>query len=364
MKDNKDCKILVVDDTPANIKVVTSILIEKDYDVYVANNGKKAVEYTRDHDFDLILLDIMMPEMDGLEVCRIIKKTPKSHDIPVIFLTAHKEIDSIVKGFEAGGVDYITKPFNKIELLVRVKNHLELKFAKDELKIANATKDTFFSIIAHDLKGPLTSISAMIDMALEDTSNFNHEELFSTLRLTERSINRLKSMLSNLLYWAQAQKDSLVYNYEKFDINSIINENTELLTESANKKNIIISSKVNEKTFVFADKESMRTVFRNLISNAIKFTPIGGQIDILSVNRDHYVELSVKDTGIGIKPENIEKIFDINRRWRTKGTEGEDGTGLGLFLCTEFVKKNGGELIVKSESGKGSSFIFTLPLPV
>ncbi|MFW5777932.1 MAG: response regulator, partial [Bacteroidota bacterium] len=154
---DKKITILIVDDNHQNLRVVSSFLKDKNYNLALATSGEKTLELLEKIHTDLILLDIMMPEMDGLETCRILKENPKTADIPVIFLTAKNQTEDIVEGFKAGGVDYITKPFNREELLVRIKNHVDLAKAKNKIIEMNNTRDKLYSIIAHDIKSPLNS---------------------------------------------------------------------------------------------------------------------------------------------------------------------------------------------------------------
>jgi len=169
-------KVLIVDDVPKNIQLAGSILQKEGYHISFANNGETALNLTKTNDFDLILLDIMMPEMDGFEVCGQLKQKPETRDIPIIFLTAKTGTESTIKGFEIGAVDYVTKPFNEKELLARVRTHLELRDAQKNLREANATKDKFFSIIAHDLKNPFNALLGLSKLLLQNFDIFDDDK--------------------------------------------------------------------------------------------------------------------------------------------------------------------------------------------
>src|SRR5262249_11632109 len=170
-------RILVVDDVVQNLQVVGTMLRNEGYDVMPASSGPQALERVRVRLPDLILLDLMMPEMDGLEVCRRLKADPQNRQIPIIFLTASNEMEHLVKGFEAGAVDYVTKPFNGAELLARVRTHLELKLARERLREMNDEKNEFMGIAAHDLRNPLSAIRGYAEMMLEDAQELNHCQL-------------------------------------------------------------------------------------------------------------------------------------------------------------------------------------------
>jgi len=364
----KKFKILIVDDSPKNIQVVAGILKKENVEFSFALNGKTALLIIESEAFDLILLDIMMPEMNGYELCEILKKNPVAKDIPVIFLTAKTDTESIIKGFESGGVDYIVKPFNPSELLARVKTHLSLKQAKEslekancELKQLNAAKDKFFSIIAHDLRNPFTGLFGVISILLNHFDSYEKEKIRHLLELLDSTARHIFDLLENLLNWSRSQTDSIKRYPEKINLNSIISKNIRLVSENAGLKQIRINNKINAETFVYADENMIKTVIRNLLTNAIKFTEKGGNISISSKLSDDMIEVSIADTGVGIKKENIDKLFRIDVKYNTSGTAQETGTGLGLNVCKEFIELNGGAIWLESEAGKGSTFYFTIP---
>ncbi len=361
--DSKDFKILIVDDVPQNIQVLGNILHKEDYPVSFATNGRQALSMAESAGFDLILLDIMMPEMNGYEVCERLKENEDTRDVPVMFLTAKTDTESVVRGFEAGGVDYVTKPFNSAELLARVKTHLDLRRAQEDLREALAAKDKFFSIIAHDLKNPFTVLIGFCELLLVNVENYTPEKIKKISQQLYGSTKNALNLLENLLEWSRSQTGRIEMNQVKLDAEKIVNENMELLSVSAKKKNINLNSEVKEALYVFADMNMLSAVLRNLISNAVKFTADGGEVKITSSDTGGKIEITVSDTGTGLTKEDIEKLFRIDVHHSTKGTAGERGTGLGLILCREFIEKNGGAITVESEVGKGSSFIFTLAKP-
>jgi signal transduction histidine kinase len=356
--------ILIAEDIPKNMEVVCNILKKAGYRMAMAGNGRQALQMVSNVKPDLILLDIMMPEMDGFEACQHLKKDPETKDIPIIFLTAKTDIIDIVKGLELGAVDYITKPFRGAELLSRVKTHLELKFSREALKELNATKDKFFSIIAHDLKDPLQVLLFSADSLYNHYDSFNESKKKDYIHRFHNSSQQITALLENLLVWARSQSGAIEIEPGKIDIGALAAESIDLLKGNAQKKNITLSSQIGIGIFAFADKNMIRTVLRNLISNAVKFTPTGGEVKVnaSTSTQGDWLEISVTDTGVGINEQDITGLFRIDVKKNTRGTDNEKGTGLGLILCKEFVEKNNGSISVTSTPGKGSSFTFTLPL--
>ncbi len=372
--------ILAVDDQPNNLKVLSSVL-NKTYSLSLANNGKMALKILDKIKPDLILLDIMMPEMDGFETCKEIKAKPEFADVPVIFLTARTEIEDVVKGFELGAVDYITKPFNISELRVRINNHISLFNAKkkiDEQKKelenknaelvaseqnltkANNEKDKFFSIIAHDLKSPFSGLNGLLYILVADKDKIDDEERDDIIDSLYKSSKNVYSLLENLLEWSRIQKGAInLYpeNTRPFEIIKVLKD---LLSVQSSEKEISVETDIREDLVIIADQMMLNTIFRNLISNALKFTPDGGKIKSDYRKIDGYHQFSVEDNGIGMSDKIKSRLFKIDEKVTSLGTNNEKGTGLGLILCKEFVEMHGGKIWVESEVGKGTTFYFTI----
>lgn len=231
-----------------------------------------------------------------------------------------------------------------------------------QLQELNATKDKFFSIISHDVKGPLNSLSSFAGLLINHTDKLSKEDIQMLAKDLDKSLKNLFALLENLLEWSRSQTGNIEFTPEPFDLTTVLTENKALLeAQAANKKIQIIQDHTTHLT-IKAHRHSITTVVRNLLSNAIKFTPEGGTITLAMVPNGSTVTVSVKDTGVGMSPEVIEKLFRIDTKHSTKGTADEKGTGLGLILCKDFIEKNGGNLGVSSELNKGSTFYFTLPL--
>ena len=354
-------KILIVDDVTRNIQIISTILKQEGYKISFARSGESALELLQNKTFDLILLDIMMPGIDGYETCRRLKNDPETSELPVIFLTGKADSDSIVKGFDLGAVDYITKPFRASELLARVKTHLQLKVAQEKLQEANATKDRFFSIIAHDLKGPFNSLLGYTDVLMNYWDSYPDEKRKKFVKTIHQQSDRLFRMLENLLDWSRIQLGKIEQRPEKIKLHLLTGSDLLLLKPQAEKKKIELHHDVPKSALAYGDRNMISTVTRNLLSNAIKFTHPGGQIRITGREDGDFHEITVSDNGIGIADTNLSKLFRIDGHFSTYGTDKEVGTGLGLILCKEFVEENGGRLWVASEEGKGSVFSFTVP---
>ncbi|MGE5478853.1 MAG: response regulator [Chloroflexota bacterium] len=373
--ESKTPLILIVDDIPKNLQVLSNILTTQNYNISFASNGAKALSVLQTIKPDLILLDIMMPELDGFEVCERIKNTAETKDIPVIFITGKAESEDIVRGLKIGAVDYITKPFNSIELLSRVKVHLDLKFSRDaivkynsklkeyqeELKAVIASKDKFFSIIAHDLRSPFSGFLGLSEMLSEEFENLKQEDITQIAESMNKAAKRLFSLLENLLEWSRAQMGKLEYNPTAIRLQEAFQRNASIARIAAKEKNINIEIDVAENEIAWADSNVLNTVLRNLLSNAIKFTYNGGSVRILTQNLDDSYAVSVCDNGSGMAPEAISKLFSLETKQSTPGTNNEQGSGLGLLLCKELVEMNKGTITVQSEKGVGSIFTFTLP---
>lgn len=228
------------------------------------------------------------------------------------------------------------------------------------LQDLNATKDKFFSIISHDLKGPLNSFTSFSSLLISHTDSLSKDEIRMLAKDLDKSLKNLFDLLENLLEWSRSQTGNIDFTPETFDLNSVLDQNKELLQTQAQNKKITIENKYAGKQPITAHRHSVVTVIRNLISNAIKFTPEGGKITLNAYQHQGEIIVSVADTGVGMKPDIIQKLFRIDTKHTTKGTANEKGTGLGLILCKEFIEKNGGRIWVESELGKGSTFYFTV----
>lgn len=367
--------VLIVDDVMSNIQVIGSILRKNNLNTYAALSGKQALNIAADTPLDLILLDIAMPEMDGYEICRHLKANEKTAAIPVIFLTARAQAEDVAKGFELGAVDYITKPFNSIELVKRVFNHLQLKRAQDtiarqntrleeqniRLQEINASKDKLFSIIAHDLKNPFNALLSFTRFLKENYHQLQEEKHLKYISLIQQSANNGYKLLENLLNWARAQTDRLQNNPEHLFLRPTVKEVSEFYKTSFKDKQLQLINEVPADLKAFVDKNILMTILRNLLSNAHKFSYPGGKVIITAMQHAGETSVAVTDYGTGMPREKQEKLFVIEENVSEKGTDNEQGTGLGLITAREFAEKAGGTIEVQSQEGKGTTIFIHLP---
>jgi len=363
--ENKDDTptVLIVDDNPTNVKVIALTLRQLQFKLVIATNGNSAIEMVEKTRPDLVLLDVMMPGIDGYETCKIIKSKSENQDLPIIFLTALSDKENTVKGFQSGGVDYITKPFDKNELISRVKTHIQLKQTQDKLKETsqhlselNHLKDKMFSVIGHDLRSPLGSMKMTLEFLSATLNDAADDELKSSLSTLTNTTGEVFNLLENLLSWARSQSGNISLIAEDINLSDLVTSIYLLNKGALEQKEIEFSAEIDSTTEVVADLTTLKTVFRNLLSNAIKFTPLHGKISILAQELDDQIKVDIKDTGVGIPEENLPKLFDETQHLTTFGTNRESGSGLGLILCKDFVERNGGSIQVESEEGKGTTF--------
>lgn len=251
-----------------------------------------------------------------------------------------------------------------LTFLLDDRNRVEnaLRESELQLKEINKSKDKLFSIIAHDLKSPFTSIVGYSEILKDYTANCNQQETVNYASIINTSSKQTLQLLENLLDWARLQQGRIIFRPQNLNFNELEYEVFDLTKDIAEQKGISIQNTIPANLNVYADKDMIKIVLRNLVSNAVKFTPKGGYVEISSKLTDKEVFISVTDNGVGISADDIGKLFDISSNFSTKGTNEEKGTGLGLSLCKEFVEMNNGKIWVKSELGKGSNFSFSLPL--
>lgn len=251
---------------------------------------------------------------------------------------------------------------SKVQHQNRELHHInaQLNISQEELRNLNATKDKLFSIISHDLKAPLNSLMGFIDVLKQDFKTFNHDEVNHFATQMERSVESVQMLLNNLLQWSANQSGKLRFEPEKIEVQKIVEENAQLAQEQARNKGIRIETKIDAINFM-ADYNMISLVVRNLLNNAIKFTPFGGTVTVSAENKDKGIRIAVSDTGIGMTQEQIDRLFKEKTHFSNQGTNREKGFGLGLILAREFVLRHGGEISVDSKQGKGTSFTVYLP---
>ncbi len=360
----KKYRILSVDDSKDNLMLVQTLLESEEYNIDSVTNGETALEKVAESPPDLIILDVMMPGINGYEVTRRIRNNAEINYIPILLITAFPE-SSLVEGLDIGADDFIRKPFNIEELLARVRSLLRLKHSIDEQEKMLRQREDFVSRLTHDLRTPMVAADRMLNLFLQEVFCPISPEMKQAINMMIRSNHNLLEMVNTLLevYRFEAGKKTL--NYEQCNLTAIATEVVGELTPLALEKNLIVRldiSTENHGGIVNADRLELRRVFNNLIGNAIKFTDTGSiEIRIFETssptNHPSEVIIQVQDTGYGIAEEDQGTIFERFRQSRNERA----GSGLGLHLSQRIVEAHGGKIELSSELGKGS--IFTVKLP-
>ncbi|MBF0519696.1 MAG: response regulator [Nitrospirae bacterium] len=378
---NEKQKILIVDDSVSNIEIINEVL-QDTYTTYFATNAKKALEIALTTKPDLILLDVVMPEIDGYELCRQLKKEPSSKDVPVMFVTSMSQETDETIGLELGAVDYITKPINPNIVKLRIKNHLALKRQilveqKLTLKVklseeANKTKSAFLANMSHELRTPMNSIIGFTELVLNTELESEQKEY---LMMVKEASYHLLSLINSILDFSSIEAGKMGAEEVDFDLLSAINATLEPFIVQTQNRGIKLSTEIspNVPALLKGDVRKLRYVLINLISNALKFTE-RGSIELKSTiappnvngrllpalsDKEIRLLFSVSDTGIGIPEEKFDVIFDSFTQGEDFMTKKYGGTGLGLAIVKKILCMAGGDIWVESESGKGSTFYFT-----
>ncbi len=363
-------QILIVDDVPENLQVLGSMLQRKGYDVNVASSGMDALTLVGKQPPDLILLDVAMPQMDGFQVCETLKNGELTKDIPVVFLTAHSDKERIVRGFQVGGVDYITKPFHAAELLARVRTHLELKFSREQLlhrseqmKALNDEKNELLGIVAHDLKNPLNGIRGIAEVLMKDMT-LTPEQTQEFYGSIYDSSEKMFTLIKNLLNVNAIERGGIKFDIQPIALAGILEHIVNDYRQRAQAKEITLHLD-NQSVMPIADETGLVQVLDNLISNAIKYSPNGKSIfiktEVTTVDETPRVRVAVRDEGPGFSDDDKTKLFGKFARLSAKPTGGEHSTGLGLSIVKKMVEAMNGQVWCESEFGKGATFIVEFP---
>lgn len=365
MSDDYQNKILVVDDQPDNLIAIVDFLEEsgEEYEIYQAINGEMAVKVARHKTPDLIIMDWEMPVLNGIDAIKILKKDETTKDIPVIMASGVMISSANLKtALDSGAVDYIRKPIDKIELTARVKSMLIISKSYREIKALNEAKSRLFSIIGHDLMGPVGNIKSALEIIVNNYKQFDEASIKDLIASTNQTAGSTYNLLENLLLWARSKSGTMSFKPIVFELKDLILEVVALVSGRALSKSIQINIEQTNEINVFADRNMVSTIVRNLLSNSIKFTHRNGRVVIKTSFDNDFAIISIQDNGIGITEKNIKKILTPASHFITRGTDSEKGSGLGLSLSIDFIKQNNGEITVKSEPDNGSCFSFTLPV--
>jgi signal transduction histidine kinase len=361
--------ILIVDDNPQNLQLLGRILQENNFEIEFATSGIAALDWINIKNFDLILLDVNMPGMDGFEVCTKIRSNPSMIHVPIIFLSAEVERESILKGFELGAQDYVTKPFDSRELLVRIRTHLELKDTlkklekeKELAQSADHVKSAFLATMSHELRTPLNSIIGFTGILMKGGPGPLNEEQKKQMGMVQNSARHLLSLINDVLDISKIEAGQLKMNLQPFNLPEVIFKVIETNKPFADKKNLRISVSIDENVNdITSDNLRVQQILLNLVNNAIKFTEIG-TIGIKCFSVSNYVKIQITDSGMGIESEKIEQLFKPFMQIDTGLTRKHEGTGLGLSICKKLTEMLNGKIEVESKYGSGSTFTVTLPI--
>ena len=325
-------KILIVDDVMSNVLLLKVLLTNEKFQIVTASNGHQALEQVQAENPDLILLDVMMPDMSGFEVAQKLKSNSLTADIPIIFVTALNSTSDIVKGFQVGANDFISKPFNKEELIIRVTHQISLIAAKriivsqtEELKKTIMGRDKLYSVIAHDLRSPIGSIKMVLNMLILNLpSSAIGAEMHELLTMANQTTEDVFALPDNLLIWTKSQIGRLNVVSQDIDLNDVLEDMAHIFSLVAEVKEINLSfKKISGDSNVTIDIDMIKTVIRNLLSNAIKFSKSGSTVQIFTETTDKFINVHVKDNGVGISEENKEKLFKLDSSFTTFGASNE-----------------------------------------
>lgn len=360
----KSDTILVVDDAPDNVLLVKSILEDEGYDIDVAEEGQSAIDKVNANPPQLILLDVMMPGMDGFEVTERIRQQEDLPFIPILLITAYDQ-PSVAKGLDSGADDFIRKPVELEELLARVRSLLRLKHSVDERDEIARQRADFVSRLTHDLRTPLVAADRMLNLFQQGALGEMSEPMAEAVATMTRSNRNLLDMVNTLLEVYRFEAGRKVLNFTPVNITELINEVIDELKPLAEEKGLSLTLEENlndeQLVTVEGDRLELRRVLTNLVGNAIKFTDEGSvKVDIQQVTETEppQLVLSVQDTGPGVSPEEQKNLFE---RFR-KGKHRNSGSGLGLHLSQRILESHNGTINLESEEGKGSVFTVQLPL--
>ncbi|MHB1459718.1 MAG: hybrid sensor histidine kinase/response regulator [Armatimonadota bacterium] len=359
--------ILIVDDTPANLRLLTGMLRELGYKVRSVSDGQFALRTAKHDPPDLILLDVMMPDMDGYEVCSLLKADGELSDIPVIFISALNETMDKVKAFQVGGLDYITKPFQIREVQARVATHLELHRQRrllqesyEQLRRLEELRDNLVHMIVHDMRSPLTSMKGfleLLDMVEGEKLSADGREYVS---IVTKSADSLIELTTTLLDVSKIEAGEMPIEFSDCHPASIIQTVVDRL-ESLQKQRTVSVEVQDETVTVRADAKMLDRIMQNLLGNALKFTPDHGSITVGFDVDSRGMRVYVRDSGPGIPVESRERIFEKFGQVSQNKNLQQYSSGLGLTFCKLAVEAHGGTIGVDSELGKGSTFWFTIP---
>ena len=360
MRDNavqNKSKILAVDDNPTNNEIIQEMLSE-DYDLQIATTGEEALKVAADFRPDLVLLDIMMPGIDGYEVCRRLRASSNLKYTKIILVSAKSMTSERLEGYEAGADDYIAKPFDDDEFRAKVKVYLRLKHIEemDQMRL------DFSATVTHEMGTPLNVIKGFISNALEGVHGKINPELRQQLEVASRNADRLGRIITNFFEISRIDAGKVEQQMTRFDIRDMILEVVDKLQPMATSRQIKLKAeKPRKKLFINADREKLVITLTHIVENAIKFIHEGGSINVRVNSHSGKMRIDVEDNGPGIPHHNVDRIFDRFVQVERQDGPGEHGTGLGLAIAKGLIELHGGSIWVQNKPEGGSVFSFEIP---
>lgn len=369
----EDYTVLIVDDNLANVKILSAVLEKANYNIISVDSGERCIEILQDKEVDIILMDVMLPGLSGFEVTELLYKQG-FNNIPILYISSLNDVESTVKGFEAGGVDFITKPFYKEEVLARLENHLKIKALEKErierirtlksreveLSLLNKQNEDLVRMVSHDIRNPLTGIIGLLNIMKED--DMPKEELHEMIDVMLKSSTELMQLVKDVLDKEQTNSIISQLDLKHDDINLTIKKLVELNNSKALLKKISLNFETNSKRIAFKhDIHKMEIVLNNLISNALRFSTTNGRVEIETIDKEDIVCINITDTGIGIPDEMIERFIIPSSRDAEIKQSNETGSGLGLEIVLDFIQLHKGKIWVESKDYVGTTFFIELP---
>jgi signal transduction histidine kinase len=366
----RSARILVIDDQLPNVLMLKDFLNSCGYDdIYEMTDSGNFDSVFNEYRPDLILLDLNMPRISGYEILTKLKDLNQGEYLPVIVLTADITIGAKRKALLLGASDFLSKPFDLIELQARVNTHLQIRLKNaqiisysNELSELVAVKEKFFSIISHDLKNPFAALVNFSKILLNQFDKLNKEDIRAHINTIYDSTKEGQKLLENLLIWSKSNTGKLVVAPVMIQVKTIIFDTLNLFDLNINEKNIHIKVEIVDEPVFMSDQYMLQTILRNIVSNAIKYTHSGGEITIISQKSNQFLHINVKDNGIGMNSDDLSRLFRLDCKMQSRrGTGNESGTGLGLIICKEFIDLLQGSIEVKSQIGSGTEFVIRIP---
>lgn len=357
-------RILIVEDDPMITKSLEMLLSGKNYVFSSVQSGEEVMDAFDKFLPDLILLDIIMLDLSGYDVCRMLRKSEKARTVPVIFITSRNKPQEIVEGFNAGAVDYVTKPFHPKELLARIYTHLELRRIREELKLMNIMKTKFFSIITNDIKETFTGITDVAHFLQNELTgnNFHRDESIKLIKHLLEESEDLDELLDNLIEWESIELGKTIFGNEKANLKEIIKELEKHFSTEISEKNIQINNNVKDDFIFINDKNAVSNIVKRVLSNAVKYSLTDGKIHIDAYKDKDQNTIIIKDEGVGMDTDSLEKLFRYDTPSpKIVGTQSETGAGLGLIICKTLSEKIRGSIKIESKKSFGTTVTLNFP---